>query len=381
VHPSLRCFLDQHDLDGFLFVGDSMSNADMYYLSHFLAGDRFALLLSSRSTLLVTSMEKGRAEKESCADECLSTSSYRIRELFSKFGNPGDAYCHVLKDFLNEHGIRHLGVPFEFPAGIYRSLIRDFSVDILDSPAAAWRAVKSPVEQKAIAVTQSACERAMRRAVQLIASSEPHGEILHRQGRPLTSEMVRAEIEVSLLEDGCEAADTIVAGGRQAADPHARGTGALAAHSPIVIDIFPRDKTSRYFADMTRTVLRGEAAREVTEIYEAVRTAQDAGLRAIRAGVTGAQVHLHVSEAFNDLGFTEREGQGFTHSTGHGVGLDVHERPSLGDLGEALLENQVVTVEPGLYYLDIGGVRLEDLVVVRDSGHENLTHFERQLVL
>jgi Xaa-Pro aminopeptidase len=373
--------LDQHDLDGFLFVGDSMSNADMYYLSHFLAGDRFALLLSSKSTLLVSSMEKGRAEKESCAEECFSTSSYRIRELLAEHGNPMDAYCHVLKDFLQEHDIGHLGVPFDFPAGIYEHLIWDFSVDIMDSPAAGWRAVKSPVEQKAIAATQRSCERAMRRAIHLIASSEPQGEILYRQGEPLTSEMVRAAIEVSLLEDGCEAADTIVAGGRQAADPHARGTGPLIAHSPIVIDIFPRDKTSRYFADMTRTVLRGEAAPEVTEIYEAVRMAQDAGLKAISAGVSGQQVHFQVSQAFNDLGFTEREGQGFTHSTGHGVGLDVHERPSLGDLGEALLNDQVVTVEPGLYYPDIGGVRLEDLVVVRDKGHENLTHFERQLVL
>lgn len=381
MHPLVRCFLDQHDLDSYLFVGDSMSNADMYYLSHFLAGDRFALLLSSRSTLLVSSMELGRAEKESCADECLSTSSYRIRELLAEHGNPMDAYCHVLKDFLREHGIKHLGVPFEFPAGIYKRLVWDFSVDIMNSPATAWRAVKSPAEQKAIAITQRACERSMRRAVQLIASSEPQGEILFREGQPLTSEMVRAAIEISLLEDGCEAADTIVAGGRQAADPHARGTGPLAAHSPIVIDIFPRDKTSRYFADMTRTVLRGEATREVSEIYEAVRMAQDAGLKAIQAGVTGAKVHLQVSEAFSDLGFTEREGQGFTHSTGHGVGLDVHEKPSLGDLGGVLLEGQVVTVEPGLYYPDIGGVRLEDLVVVRDKGHENLTHFERQLVL
>ena len=241
--------------------------------------------------------------------------------------------------------------------------------------------IKSPDEQEAIAASQRACERAMRRAVQLVSGSEPRGDVLYRSDEPLTSEMVRGAIEVSLLEDGCEAADTIVAGGRQASDPHMRGTGPLPANLPIVIDIFPRSKISRYFADMTRTVLRGEASLEASEMYEAVRLAQDAGLEAIRAGVDGSEVHFRVSQVFTDHGYPEREGRGFTHSTGHGVGLDVHERPSISEVGEILEDSAVVTVEPGLYYPEIGGVRLEDLVVVKESGSKNLTHFERQLVI
>jgi Xaa-Pro aminopeptidase len=175
--------------------------------------------------------------------------------------------------------------------------------------------------------------------------------------------------------------DTIIAGGLQAADPHARGTGPLAANAPIVIDIFPRSKSSRYFADMTRTVLKGEAALEVKEIYEAVCLAQAEGLRAVRAGASGKEVHSRVSEVFRDQGYPETEGQGFTHSTGHGVGLDVHEKPSLSEAGETLEINHVVTVEPGLYYPDIGGVRMEDLLVVKKNRSENLTHFEKKLVL
>ena len=168
----------------------------------------------------------------------------------------------------------------------------------------------------------------MRQAILLIGSSEPRGDLLYREGQPLTSEKVRGAIEISLLEDGCEAMDTIVASGPQAAAPHARGTGPIAANAPIVIDIFPRSKSSRYFADMTRTVLKGEAAPEVKEIYEAVRLAQAEGLKAIRAGVFGKEVHSRVSSVFLDQGYPEREGSGFTHSTGHGVGLDVHEKPS-----------------------------------------------------
>lgn len=377
----IQIFLDQHNLDGFLFVGDSICDADMYYLSHFLAGDRFALLAQKKTTLLVSSMETGRARKESIADECLGTSHYQIMEKLKRCEKPEEAYRLVLVEFLQDHGIKRLGVPFRFPAGIYQPLLQDFEISVLDSPASRWREIKRQEELDAIACTQRACERAMRQAVRLIGSSEPRGEMLYYGGQPLTSEKVRGLIEASLLGDGCEAMDTIVAGGLAGADPHARGTGPIAANTPIVIDIFPRSKSSRYFADMTRTVLKGEASPEVKEIYEAVSLAQARGLEAIRAGVSGKEVHSGVSQVFLDQGYPEREGRGFTHSTGHGVGLDVHEKPVLSEIGEALQVNHVVTVEPGLYYPEIGGVRLEDLVVVKEKGSENLTHFERQLVL
>ena len=221
----------------------------------------------------------------------------------------------------------------------------------------------------------------MKKAIRLIASSEARGEMLSRGGEPLTSERVRRAIELSLLEDGCEAVDTIVAGGEQAADPHARGVGPLPANAPIVIDIFPRSKSSRYFADMTRTVLKGEASSEVVDLYKAVEAAQKAGLEAVREGATGSEVHRRVSDVFQEQGYPEREGCGFTHSTGHGVGLEVHERPSLGEAGASLKSGQVVTVEPGLYYPDLGGVRLEDLVVVEKDRCRNLTRLQRKLVV
>ncbi|MFZ2471905.1 MAG: Xaa-Pro peptidase family protein [Methanothrix sp.] len=377
----MQIFLDRHNLDGLLFVGDSICDADMYYLTHFLAGDRFALLAQEKTTLLVSSMETGRARKESIADECVSTSQYRLLDKMKRSETPEEAYFQVLAEFLHSHGIRRLGVPFRFPAGFYQYLTSDFDVKILESPVSRCREIKRQEELDAIVCTQRACERAMRQAVLLIGHSEPRGEMLYREGQPLTSEKVRGAIDVSLLEDGCEAMDTIVAGGLAGADPHARGTGPLAANAPIVIDIFPRSKSSRYYADMTRTVLKGEAAPELKEIYEAVALAQSEGLEAIMAGVFGKEVHSRVSQVFLDQGYPEREGCGFTHSTGHGVGLDVHEKPTLSETGAALEVNHVVTVEPGLYYPKIGGVRLEDLVVVKENGYENLTHFERKLVL
>jgi Xaa-Pro aminopeptidase len=381
VQSRIQNFLEASSLDGFLFVGESFCDADMYYLSHFLAGDRFALLAEEKTTLLVSSMEKGRAKKESTADNVLSTSEYEIMEKLKKSGKPDQAYLEVLQEFLCDHGVSRVGVPNRFPAGIFQHLAQDFEVKIMESPATRCRAVKTDKEIAAITSAQRACERAMRKAVDLIAGSRPRGDMLFYQDQPLLSEQVRSIIEVSLLEDACETMDTIVAGGAEAADPHARGVGPLPANAPIVIDIFPRSKVSRYYADMTRTVLKGEASLEVCEIYDAVRQAQDVGLKGICSGVPGKEVHSSVSQIFRELGFPETEGSGFTHSTGHGVGLDVHEKPSLSEIGETLQTAQVVTVEPGLYYPQIGGVRLEDLVVVTEKGCENLTQFEKKLVL
>lgn len=381
MKPEMKAFLGRSNLDAFLFIGDSLCDPDMYYLSRFLASDRFTLLARETTSLLVSSMEKGRACKESAAAEVVSTSDYGIIEKLKASRKPDEAYLAVLREFLQDRRVKHLGVPFRFPSGIYKHLSKDFDVSVVESPVSRWRAVKTEEEIAAIREAQRACEEAMGVAVDLIRSSEPRGEVLFRQAEPLTSEQVRSKIEVCLLGRGCEAVDTIVAGGAQAVDPHARGSGPLPANEPIVIDIFPRSKHSRYFADMTRTVLRGEADREVEEMYEAVSVAQDVGLGAVRAGVSGREVHAEVVRVFQEHGYPEREGCGFTHSTGHGVGLNVHESPSLSEAGETLVEMNVVTIEPGLYYPDIGGVRLEDLVVVTAQGCENLTHFERKLVL
>jgi Xaa-Pro aminopeptidase len=378
---ALKSLMIKSNLDSFLFIGDSVCDSDMYYLSHFLSQDRFTLLAQDDITLLVSSMEMGRAGKESIAKEIVSTSDYRIMEKLKVSGRPDQAYLQVLREFLRDRGARRIGIPFRFPAGIHQHLAEDFEISILESPLARQRAVKTAEELAAIRMAQRGCEKAMRQAVNLIAASEPQGDYLLRQGRPLTSEDVRSTIEIALLEEGCEAVDTIVAGGASAADPHSRGTGPLPANEPIVIDIFPRSKSLRYFADMTRTVVRGEASLEVKEIYEAVLAAQSAGLKCISSGVSGKEVHSRVVDIFKEHGYPEQDRTGFTHSTGHGVGLNIHERPSLSEAGDLLEANNVVTVEPGLYYPEIGGVRLEDLVVVTAKGCENLTNFVKKLII
>jgi Xaa-Pro aminopeptidase len=381
MQTRLKKYLEEQNLDGLLLIGDSVCDPDMYYLTRFSAVDRFTILASGNVTMLVSSMELGRAMDESSADNVVSTTDYGIRELLKASGKPGDVYTAVLVEFLRDHGMRRIGVPQRFPAGIFTKLSEEFQVSIVESPVSKWREVKSEEEIEAIKRVQKACERAMHLAIDSISRSEPKGDYLYANGNPLTSEKVRSSIEISLLEDGCDAIDTIVAGGTAAANPHANGGGPLPANSPVVIDIFPRSKSSRYFADMTRTVLKGEASPEIADIYEAVMAAQDCGIDAVRAGVDGKEVHTRVSQTFLDRGYPEGDNSGFIHSTGHGVGLEIHESPSLGEAGGVLQAGSVVTVEPGLYYPELGGVRLEDLLVVRSEGCDNLTEFERRLVV
>jgi Xaa-Pro aminopeptidase len=201
---------------------------------------------------------------------------------------------------------------------------------------------------------------------------------------PLTSEKLRAVIDCAILQACGLAANTIVAGGRQACDPHERGHGPLRAHEPIIIDIFPRSQKTGYFGDITRTVVRGRASEAVGKLYDTVLRGQNIAFRKIRANIPTGDAHRAVQEFFEGQGYKTRRHhgrmEGFFHGTGHGLGLEIHESPRVGanSTGE-LKVGQVVTVEPGLYYPEIGGVRLEDVALVTTNGARNLTRFEKVL--
>jgi Xaa-Pro aminopeptidase len=199
----------------------------------------------------------------------------------------------------------------------------------------------------------------------------------------VTSERIKKLINVALMEQECISQHTIVAGGLQACDPHNEGSGPLRAGEPIVMDIFPRHATTRYFADMSRTVLKGKASPEKKRLYDAVLAAQEEAVGSVRDGADGQKIHARVLERFEQAGYKtgliNGRMQGFFHGTGHGVGIDIHEAPRIGKTGSPLKTGHVVTVEPGLYYPDIGAVRIEDMVLVEPGGCRNLTNFPKVL--
>jgi Xaa-Pro aminopeptidase len=374
--------------EAYLMVSESEHNADMYYATGFLAYDSFIYLNSGNDKILISDMELGRARKESKVDGVIPTSRYDIMDKIRKNKDADAAYCEMIIEFLQSENLRRISVPYNFPVQLADCLRKaGFEVMPVKSPFRDKREIKNENEINAIETAQRAGEKALSEALGAIRNAQIRNGALWQDNEPLTTENVRAIIEKSLLSVGCEAPDIIIACGRGSSDPHWKGEGGLLAGEPIVIDMVPRSKKERYYSDMTRTVTRGEPDGELKDMYSAVLDSQIAAIKKIKAGVTGSEIHGIVCDLFEEHGYGTARGksgeftEGFIHSTGHGVGLDIHEGPSISENGKELKAGSVVTVEPGLYYRKIGGVRLEDVVVVTQKGCKNLTMFEKNLVL
>lgn len=381
----LDAYLDTHDRDGYLIDADGGS-ADQRYLSGFTAPDPYVTCYSDGEIwLLVSELEYGRAQAESHASEVNRLSDYEYASRQSEVGSH-EARLDTIAAFLDDHDVESVAVPRAFPIATADGLRdRDHSVSVETEPVIETiRAVKSEAEIDHIRTAQRANEAAMAAAVDQLKSAEIRDGTLYADDEPLTAEAVKETIEVTLLRHGHALDETIVAGGSQGADPHNRGSGPLPANEPIVIDIFPRSKTSGYYADLTRTVVRGEPDPEVDDRHRLTEEALEAALGTIEPGVSGVTVHDAACEVFEAAGYQTLRAdpaaeRGFIHNTGHGVGLAIHERPRLSADGGELSVGNVITVEPGLYNPDIGGMRIEDLVVVTETGYENLTDYPRTL--
>lgn len=380
--------LNLSDADAFLMVSESEHNADMYYATKFLAVDSFIYFNSKNEKILVSDMELGRAKKESRVKDVIPASRYGLMGKLRKLRDIDAAYCEMIVEFLRSENAKHIAVPYNFSVQLADCMRKNgFEVTPIKSPFREMREVKSEQEIAAIKKAQRAGERALAEGISAIKSAPVRRGVMYRENAPLKAEDVRAIIEMDLLLQGCEAPDIIIACGKGSSDPHWQGEGELLADEPIVIDMVPRSKNERYYSDMTRTVVRGTPQDELKDMYSAVLDSQVAAISKIKAGVSGSDIHNIVCDVLEERGYGTARGksgeftEGFIHSTGHGVGLDIHEGPNLSESGRELKAGCVVTVEPGLYYKNTGGVRIEDVVVVTQGGCKNLTMFEKNLVL
>ena len=378
-----------------LFCADGYRFPDVYHTTRFLSPDPIIALEDVEALVIVTSsLEEGRAKKESRATAVINWDRYGAQELSAKGMQGPELTATVIKRFLDERKLERVAVPAYFSLGIADQL-RAMGVElVVQTDLAERRRAKRPDEIAAIEATQRATEEAWQQGVDALrrASVRKDGA-LELDGAVFTAERLRAIVESALLERGCASDGAICAPGPQAADPHKVGDGPLHAGEAIVMDIFPQHKVTRYWADMTRTVSRGEPPREIARIYEVVRRAQDVGIAALRPGITGREVHELVEDVIWEAGYdTLRPGQkkdptdptprGFIHGTGHGVGLEIHEAPNVSRGGSKPLSvGDVVTVEPGIYDPALGGVRLEDMLVITERGSRNLTRAPRQLLV
>jgi Xaa-Pro aminopeptidase len=365
-----------------LMVAASETDPDMLYATRFWAPDPFIYLeRNGRRTLVLSDLEIDRARKQADANEFVMFSDLE-REVQGK-SKKAPPYEKVLARFLKKRGVRSAVVPANFPLGYAEELAAN-KIRVRATNGLFWpeREAKSEKEVEMIGRALRITEAGLKRAIEILKASKPGvGRKLRWNGKTLTSEMLRAEIDSAVLRAGGVPAGTIVAGGDQACDPHERGYGPLYADSLIILDVFPRDAKTGYFGDMTRTVVRGRASDAQRKLWETVKAGQSLALKKIKAGVDGLSIHKAIQEFFAKRGFpTEvRKGRrvGFFHGTGHGLGLEIHEYPRLQKV--VLRARQVLTVEPGLYYPGLGGARIEDVVLVTKTGCRILSRFPKQL--
>ena len=335
-----------------LLIAASETDANLFYATRFLAPDPFVFLWHGpEKILLMSDLELDRARAQAAVDTVLPIRVYEDRAKASGIERPGvpDALCELLK----ERQIQSLLVPGGF-AVEYADRLRErgLTLTVKPEPFFEERLVKSPSEVEAITRALRRTEAAMDAAVGAIREAEVRDDLLWWQGKVLTAEEIRRLIARQLLEEGLIAQRTIVACGEDGCDPHNEGSGPLRPDRSIIIDIFPRDMGTRYFGDLTRTVVKGRAPEELRRMYRAVKAGQECAFRSIRDGAEGDAVHREVQRTLEENGFQtgEVDGrmQGFFHGTGHGLGLDIHELPRVSKAKATLRAGNVITVEPGL---------------------------------
>ena len=371
--------------DTYLIIDKSEDNADLYYKTGFFVPDPVIYVEhNGKKTLVLSDLEIDRGRKEASVDRVISLTG--IQKRLAATGAKKIKLLDIAGLVLRDMKIKKVTVPGLFPIK-YADGLRKRGLKVIprdEEPFFEGRLRKTPREIGLIRESMRETVKAMDLAIKIIASSEIRKKRLYYKGALLTSERMKGEIDALLSRNGFTASHTIVACGVHSSMPHHSGEGPIYADKPVVIDIFPRSQSSGYFGDMTRTVVRGEPSPLLVKMYDTVLKGQKLAISMIRAGIRVKDIHFAVVEYFKSRGFEtgmiDGKVQGFIHSTGHGLGLEIHEPPriSLGD--EVLEAGNVVTVEPGLYYEKIGGVRIEDVVVVEKGGCVNLTRYPKKLV-
>ncbi len=369
--------------DTLLIIDTTENNADLLYRTNFFVPDPVIYIEHKGEKILVLSdLEIDRGKDNATVDTVLSLSEYQ-RRLSSK-KRKRLRFVDIVDEVLKDLKIKKALVPGMFSIKYADELRkRGYKIKVSEEePFFTERLKKTPQEVNSLKDALRKTARAMDLAIRMVASSEIRRNKLYMNGQVLTSEKVKGEISAELSRMGYNASHTIVASGVHSSMPHHSGEGPIFADKPLVIDIFPRSQDTGYFGDMTRTVIRGEPSEKLVKMYNTVLNGQKLGISMIRDGVKSKDVHSAIVEYFDESGFEtgnlNGKQQGFIHSTGHGLGLEIHEPPRIGMGDEILKEGNVLTVEPGLYYEKIGGIRIEDVVVVEKNGCTNLTKYPKR---
>jgi Xaa-Pro aminopeptidase len=377
--------------DALLIHADSLLDANMFVATGITAGDPFTYIEAGDRRIIVTNqLEVDLVRRDSTATEIWMVDEFGGRDLVLDGWPLDDARMETVRRMLQRAGLDAVAVPPTFPLAL-ADYLRGKGITLTPDRVLfdSRRRHKDARQLLGVRTAQRATEAAFDAARAIIGSASPDaGGALQLEDETLTCERVRATIVDTLRERGCGGEPPIVAAGPQGALGHELGHGPIHAGVPVIIDIFPRHEASRYYADMTRTFCFGEASERLRAMHATILESLRRSVETIAATVPGTAPWEAACEVIERDGYRTLRGLGkgetldedFFHALGHGVGVEVHEPPYMG-LGDStpLEEGDVVTVEPGVYRKDYGGVRLEDMVVVTTDGCDVLTEYDYDL--
>jgi Xaa-Pro aminopeptidase len=369
-----------------LIVGDTVRSPELRHEVPLAVPDPFLYAeVGGRRAVVVSSLEAGRIHELGIGLDVLPLEDVGLDELLKR---GLDSY--ELARELSLAACRHLGLeqavtPGGFPLAD-ADFLRSQGVELTSDQRYfdERRRVKNEHELAGIRRACRAVEAGVAVGVDMLRSAERSNGILSLAGEPLTCERIKLEVERAFGEHGAAAEEFIVSHGAQTAVGHEGGSGPIGAEDVVLFDLFPRDRDSACYSDFTRTFSLGRPPEELAGFHRLAKEALDLAIAAVKPGVKGSDIHRLVCDFFHEHGHKTQlhkdEGEvlvdGYFHATGHGVGLEVHERPGVGRVeSEALVEGDVIALEPGLYRNGYGGVRLEDLVLVTAEGAEVLTDY------
>jgi len=375
-----------------LIHGDTFSTAPLRHELPLGVADAFSYFeASGRRVAVISTLDADRVRDAAGGVEVVDPHELGLDELIEAGMRWDELEPELCLRAALRLGTQTLVVPNALPVAVADRL-RAEGIEVIPDEREFIRRRRSKTEAEldGIRRAQAAADAGMAAAAELLRSAEPVDGMLELRGEPVTSEAVRARVREVCARLGAPTdEDIIVAAGPAGASGHEQGSGPLPAGIPIIIDIWPRDERTGCWSDMTRTfVAGGEPAADVQTWHGLAATALERVCERIRAGVSGRELFAVACEVFEEAGEptqrTKPEGEalrdGFFHSLGHGVGLEIHEEPALGRTGgEPLVAGDVVAIEPGCYRQGYGGVRLEDLVLVTEDGCERLTNFPYDL--
>ncbi|HEY7196452.1 MAG TPA: M24 family metallopeptidase [Gaiellaceae bacterium] len=375
-------------MPGLLLFGDTERSAALRHeVPLAIVGSLLFAEVDGRSIVLTSFLERDRVTRTLPDAEVLDWFDFGWKELVGDGMSFAEADREAVTRVVRTLGIEEAIVPGDFPLALGDRLRADGIVLTVDDDAVELRRrKKTGAELDGIRAAQRAAEAGMAAARDLLARARPDGERrLLRDGKLLLAEDVRAALRAACAENGAPCPPDVIVGSMWNGGGHEPGSGPLPAGLPIVVDLWPRHETSACWADMTRTFVVGEPAPEhaatIAEHARVVGAALDRVKEAVRPGASAGELFDAACEVFESAGCpTQRtapeEDEGFQSWLGHGVGLEVHEPPTLGPSArEILVAGDVLAIEPGLESAKIGEVRLEDLVLVTEGGCETLTRF------